>query len=64
MSKNIRNLSARKGLDDNLFEQLPTDGGPDDQNYRELAGKFLIGNASTYGTASFYDFLNPENSGK
>ncbi len=64
MSKNIRNLSARKGLDDNLFEQLPADGGPDDQRYREVAGKFLIGNASTYGTASFYDFLNPENSGK
>jgi len=64
MSKNIRNLSARKGLDDNLFEQLPDNGGADGDNYHNVASKFLIGNANTYGTASFYDFLNPENSGK
>lgn len=64
MSKNIRNLSARKGLDDNLFEQLPDNGGAEGEGYRNVAAKFLIGNANTYGTASFYDFLNPANSGK
>lgn len=64
MSKNVRNLSARKGLDDNLFEQLPDQGGAEGERYSQVASKFLVGNANTYGTASFYDFLNPANSGK
>ena len=68
MSKNIRNLSARKGLDENLFEQLaevrPEAGGHDPEALRQVADKYLIGNASVYGAASFYDFLNPEKSNK
>lgn len=64
MSKNIRNLSARKGLDDNLFEQLASDDSQEGGKFRNLADKYLIGTASTYGAATFYDFLNPEKSGK
>ena len=68
MSKNIQNLSARKGLDENLFEELAAtrqeNGLPDKAKLADVADKFLIGKASAYGAASFYDFLNPHASGK
>jgi NADH-quinone oxidoreductase subunit F len=64
MSKNLRNLSGRKGLDDNLFEHLGEQGAPSEETLQNLADKYLIGNSSTYGAASFYDFLNPEKAGK
>lgn len=68
MSKNVRSLSARKGMEDNLFEQLATArdeaGGLDQQTLHTLADKYLIGNANVYGAATFYDFLNPAQSGK
>ncbi len=68
MSENIRNLSFRKGLDDNLFEQLgelrPDAHGFDQEAMRNAADKYLVGNANIYGAASFYDFLDPEKSNK
>ena len=68
MSKNVRNLSFRKGLDDNLFENLAEAKAesPDLQPevIRSVADKYLIGNANVYGAATFYDFLNPEKSNK
>jgi NADH-quinone oxidoreductase subunit F len=68
MSKNLSELSGRKGLDDNLFDNLGKlaleTGTPDREALEELAKEFLIGSANTYGTASFYDFLKPENQGK
>ncbi|MCC7464858.1 MAG: NAD(P)H-dependent oxidoreductase subunit E, partial [Saprospiraceae bacterium] len=68
MSKNVRNLSFRKGLEDNLFENLAEtkaeNGELDQQKLKSLADKYLIGNANTYGAATFYDFLNPEKSNK
>jgi NADH-quinone oxidoreductase subunit F len=42
---------------------IPT-GTPDVEALDRLAEKFLIGKANTYGTATFYDFLKPENKGK
>ncbi len=69
MSKNQSHLSARKGLDDNLFERiarLAAENGdtPDKEALRALAEEFLIGEAALYGTTTFYDFLKPENRAK
>lgn len=68
MSENLSALSGRKGLDENLFEQLvqssKVEGTPTDEKLRDLAWEYLMGNAVTYGTASFYDFLKKENKDK
>lgn len=68
MSKNLSELSGRKGLKDNLFDRLGKlaleDGTPDKEELDRLADEFLIGAANAYGTATFYDFLKPENKGK
>lgn len=68
MSKNLSELSGRKGLKDNLFDRMgqlaQTDGTPDTEELQKLADEFLIGGANAYGTATFYDFLKPENKGK
>lgn len=67
MSDNISALSGRKGLEDNLFEQLveksKVAGSPENEDLKALAKKYLIGDAITYGTASFYDFMNKEHEG-
>lgn len=68
MSKNISELSGRKGLDHNLFEQLgiaaAATGTPDIADLENLRNEFLVGKSTLYGTTSFYDFLRPENKGK
>ncbi len=68
MSENLRKLSGRKGLDNNLFEQLvnssKAEGTPTDEKLKDLAWEYLMGNANTYGAGSFYDFLKKENKGK
>ena len=68
MSKNITALSFRKGLTDNLFENMGNLTEPHgvltNDDARKLAEEYLIGNASVYGAASFYDFTRPENKGK
>ena len=68
MSNNLSELSGRKGLKDNLFDkmgQLARDTGtPSPEDLEQLAQEFLIGTANTYGTATFYDFMKPENRGK
>jgi len=70
MSKNISSLSGRDGkeLDDPLWERLQQaaarTGTPDDAALTGIADDFLVGEAVTYGTSSFYDFLNKENRGK
>lgn len=70
MSKNISSLSGRDGkeLDDPLWERLqeaaaPT-GTPSDAELTDIADDFLVGEAITFGTSSFYDFLKKENAGK
>jgi NADH-quinone oxidoreductase subunit F len=68
MSKNLSELSGRKGLKDNLFDAMGNlaleTGTPSPEELAELAEDFLIGKANTYGTVTFYDFLKPENQGK
>ncbi|MBL7944361.1 MAG: NAD(P)H-dependent oxidoreductase subunit E [Flavobacteriales bacterium] len=68
MSKNLSELSGRKGLQDNLFEELGIlsreAGTASPEQVRELAESFLFGTANVYGTASFYDLTRPENKGK
>ena len=68
MSKNLSELSGRKGLEENLFDRLgklaKPEGAPSTEQMEKLAEEFLIGKANTFGTASFYDFLRPENKGK
>lgn len=68
MSKNLSELSFRKGLDENLFDLMgkasEAQGTPSKQDLDQLAEEFLVGKANTYGAASFYDFMKPENKGK
>ncbi len=68
MSVNLSELSGRKGLKTNLFEELgklaKATGTPSKDSMEQLAQEFLFGDANVYGTASFYDFLRPENQGK
>ncbi|MEL6809910.1 MAG: NADH-ubiquinone oxidoreductase-F iron-sulfur binding region domain-containing protein [Bacteroidota bacterium] len=68
MSDNLSELLGRKGVSESLFDKMgklaqPT-GAPNDEEMAQLAEEFLIGKANTFGTASFYDFLKPENKGK
>jgi len=68
MSKNLSELSGRKGLKYNLFDELGKlsleTGTPSKDALAKAADDFLVGKANTYGTATFYDFMRPENQGK
>lgn len=68
MSKNLSELSGRKGLRENLFEELgiaaTQTGTPSTEKMDQLADEFIMGKANIYGAATFYDFLRPENKGK
>lgn len=68
MAKNLSDLSGRKGLKYNLFEELgiaaQKTGTPSLEDMERLHREFLFGKANIYGTVSFYDFLKPENQGK
>ena len=65
-SKNIRALSHRKGMDDNLFEnisKLATSGASEDE-FKKVASEYNLGESVLLGTSTFYDFLRPENANK
>lgn len=68
MSKNLSELAGRKGIDKNLFTELgiasQQSGTPSQEELNRLAEVFLVGKSTTYGTASFYDFMKPENKNK
>lgn len=68
MSKNLSELSGRKGLETNLFEELglaaQKNGTPSKADLERIASEFLVGKSTTYGTATFYDFMKPENQNK
>ncbi len=68
MSKNLGDLSGRKGLQENLFEELGIaareTGTVAPEDIERLAEEFLMGEANVYGTTTFYDFLRPEHKGK
>ncbi|HHL32619.1 MAG TPA: formate dehydrogenase, partial [Oceanospirillales bacterium] len=59
MSKNLSELSARQGLENNLFEKLANKA-----DRHEIAKEYLIGKATVTGSISFYDFLKAENKDK
>ena len=68
MSRNLSELAGRKGLTENLFEELgiaaQMTGTPSLENMDQLATEFVMGAANVYGAASFYDLLRQENKGK
>ena len=68
MSKNVSNLSFRKGILDNLFDQMgkaaQQSGTVEPADMEQIAEDYLIGDATVYGAVTFYDFLKPENKGK
>lgn len=68
MSRNLSELSGRKGLQNNLFDKLGKvavgNGTTTVEDLNALAEEFLVGKASIYGATTFYDFLKPENKGK
>src|ERR1700752_2064141 len=68
MSNNLGELSGRKGVRENLFEELgiaaSETGTVSREKTEQLAQDFLFGTANVYGAVTFYDFLRPENKGK
>ena len=66
-SKNLRALSYRKGMDDNLFENisnLTSNKTSNENELKKLADDYKIGESVILGTSTFYDFLRPENANK
>lgn len=61
-NKNIRSLSSRKGLENNLFEKIAelskNEGSQSD--FHQLSKQFFIDDSVLFGTASFYDFIKPD----
>jgi NADH:ubiquinone oxidoreductase subunit F (NADH-binding) len=61
MSKNLRGLSARKGLTESLFKEIVSASsaypGDTDVLLKGLSEKYLIGKSSVLSASSFYDFL-------
>ncbi len=71
MSKNISSLSGRDGKElDDAALGTPSTGRFEERHTRRprrlppSPTHFLIGEAVTYGTSSFYDFLKKDNAGK
>ncbi|MFO7673281.1 MAG: NAD(P)H-dependent oxidoreductase subunit E, partial [Lutibacter sp.] len=65
-NKNIRSLSLRKELDDNLFENIAdlSHKNAPASDFQELAKRFMIDDSVIAGTASFYDFTRESNRNK
>ncbi len=67
MSKNVSHLSFRKGLSENLFEEIGTLNKKElytPDKLKEIADEYILGTANVFGTASFYDFTRETNVGK
>jgi NADH:ubiquinone oxidoreductase subunit F (NADH-binding)/NADH:ubiquinone oxidoreductase subunit E len=68
MSDNLSELLGRKGVEGSLFSKMgelaQDTGTPSNEALEALANEFLIGKANAFGTATFYDFMKPENKGK
>lgn len=72
MSKNIRGLShklcsrsaARQNLLTALQHSAASQGAPLSADIAALGKDSLVGEAALYGTATFYDFLHSDNTGK
>ena len=63
MSENLAKLSSRKGLDNNLFENIIQAKG-DPVSLKQLAKEYKIGEANVYGASTAYDFIQGDNAGK
>ncbi len=63
MSENLSLLSARKGLTENLFEDLVRAKG-EPFALKKLAEKYKIGEANLYAASSAYDFIMGDNANK
>ncbi|MCF6182367.1 NADH-ubiquinone oxidoreductase-F iron-sulfur binding region domain-containing protein [Lutibacter sp.] len=65
-NKNIRSLSSRKELDDNLFENIAnlSHKNASKEEFQKLAKNFLIDDSVVVGTSSFYDFTRESNRNK
>jgi NADH-quinone oxidoreductase subunit F len=61
-NKNIRSLSARKGLKDNLFENISrlAENQSAPESFQKLSRRYHIDDSVVSGTASFYDFTREE----
>ncbi|MFQ5788700.1 MAG: NAD(P)H-dependent oxidoreductase subunit E, partial [Thermodesulfobacteriota bacterium] len=65
MSKNISQLSRRKGINNNLFLEITGISDESSSNkIKKIAKEFLVGEAIVYGAASFYDFVQGDNANK
>ncbi len=62
-NKNTRSLSARKGLEENLFENISklSHNNSDKEAFQKLSEDFLLDDSVILGTSSFYDFIKAEN---
>ncbi len=62
-NKSTRSLSARKGINENLFEEISknTKTANPNEALKKTALNFQVGEATVAGTASFYDFTREEN---
>lgn len=68
MSRNLRGLSARRGLKEGLYEEVVKVAGvvhtSRDEVLTSLANDFMTGTAAALGVRSFYDFLDDGHYGK
>lgn len=68
MSRNLRGLSARKGVAGGLYDEVVRAAGRGDAAADErlisVAGDFMTGHAAAMGASSFYDFLRRDHAGK
>jgi NADH:ubiquinone oxidoreductase subunit F (NADH-binding) len=64
MSKNLRGLSERKGLEESLFREITKSdralSKDRDILLTDLSGKYLVGKSSLLSASSFYDFLSTD----
>jgi NADH:ubiquinone oxidoreductase subunit F (NADH-binding)/NADH:ubiquinone oxidoreductase subunit E len=65
-NKNIRTLSSRKELDDNLFENIASASQKTNskEELQALSKRFMLDDSVVLGTSSFYDFTREENKNK
>jgi NADH:ubiquinone oxidoreductase subunit F (NADH-binding)/NADH:ubiquinone oxidoreductase subunit E len=66
MSKSLRGLSERKGLNKSLLNEIIRVSSDSERDIllQELSEKYLMSKSSILGTSSFYDFLKREQAGK
>ena len=65
-NKNIRTLSSRKELEDNLFENIATTSQKENskEELQQLSKRFMLDDSVVLGTSTFYDFTREENKNK